>query len=55
MQLTYDDWYERTAAMLIASDLPEAFVEDCLTNRVLIPVTVPDTFPASLTTVRITR
>ena len=33
MQITYEEWYERTAAMLMGSDLPEAFVEDCLTNR----------------------
>ncbi len=33
MLLTYEEWYERTAAMLFGSGLPESFVEDCLTNR----------------------
>ena len=31
--LHYDDGYEQTAALLLSSDLPATFVEDCLTNR----------------------
>lgn len=33
MQLAYEDWYGRTAALLVGSDLPPSFVEDVLTNR----------------------
>jgi hypothetical protein len=33
LTMTYDEWYDRVTVVLLGSDIPRAYVEDCLTNR----------------------
>lgn len=47
MQLTHDEWYERTTALLSGSDIPREFVEECLTNRVAMHKLCQDGYAAA--------
>ena len=33
LQMTYDEWYERTTGLLLNSNIPRVYIEDCLTDR----------------------